>query len=424
MTDSTQPHLEDAIDRYVRNELSAAEARALAQESLGDPELFEDLTFSALAKAALATRSVGEQLERPAPKAKVVRFPPKARIFVVGVAAAAAIVLVSLYSLRPSFLRQNQPTVAENQSHRTAPAPPLMPALAFSAKPGQPVLLASGLQPDPAHREGAPVFRSLEPDSRFPKPAGSIVSIEDGVATIDLGSLDGLAKGSELRVFRDERSTQPIGRLMVTTVFRERARGRVLAGQEIQVNNPVRVASTAHLGALLQQVDALSGRGDPDAARTVAEKAVRWADTANVPPTERRKALERLAALEYQAGSLQAAEKHYQSAVDTLESEPLASFRKHLVALNNLAVLHLLRGDYDGAEAPLSQAVSKSPTTDSVLGRSMNNLGVLAELRGDRQKAEAFYTDALRAFAAIPDSSEQERAVVETNLARVRSSRY
>ena len=86
-------------------------------------------------------------------------------------------------------------------------------------------------------------------------PAGSIVSIEDGLALIDLGSLDGLAKGSELTIFRDERSTQPIGRLNVTTVFRERARGRILSGQEIPANSQVRVASAAYLGALLERVD-------------------------------------------------------------------------------------------------------------------------------------------------------------------------
>ena len=131
--------------------------------------------------------------------------------------------------------------------------------------------------------------------------------------------------------------------------------------------------------------------------------------------------MERLAALEYQAGSLQAAEKHYQSAVDSLKAEPQASAREQAVAFNNLAVLHLLRGDYEGAEAPLSQAVLKSPTADRVHGRSVNNLGVLAELHGDRRKAEALYTDALRAFASIQDSSEQERRVVETNLARLRS---
>jgi tetratricopeptide (TPR) repeat protein len=411
MTDSsrpnlTDPNLEDRIDRYVRRELTAAEARELAQASLDSPELFEELTFSALAKTALSSRSV--------PGGKILRFPGKGRFFAAGAIAAAAVVLVSLYLVRSSPLRQTQ-----NPSHETAAGSQPKPALGFSANPSQPVLLASALEAGPG-RADTQVFRSAEPASRSPRPAGEIVSIEDGLAAIDLGSLDGLAKGSELRIFRDERSTQPIGRLMVTTVFRERARGRILEGREIQVHNQVRVAGTAHLGALLEQVDALSNRGDSDAARSTAEKAAGWAETANVPPGETRKALARLAALEYQAGSLQAAEMHYRSAVESLNQEPAAPVQEQAAAFNNLAVLRLLNGNYDGAEAPLSQAVAKSPKTDIVYGRSVNNLAVLAELRGDRRKAEALYADAQRALAGIADSPAQERRVVEANLARIR----
>jgi tetratricopeptide (TPR) repeat protein len=416
MSDSTKPHRDDQMDRYARGELAAAEAREVAQESLADPELFENLTYSALAKTAMATRLAGEQAKLPLSSANVVRFPRKARVFVAGVAAAAAIVSVSLYLLRPSFL-------GRNQSHETAARQRVKPALAFSADPGQPVLLASGLQPESARPGGAPVFRSPEPTSRSPRAAGSIVSIEDGQASVDLGSLDGLAKGTELRVFRDEQFTQPIGRLIVTMVFRERARGRIPAGQKIPANSRVRAPDTVFLAALLQQVDALSDRGDSAAARAIAEKAAGLAQTADVPPSLRRKALERLAQLEYQAGALEAAERHYQSAVDSLNAEPQASVEEQAVALNNLAVLHLLRGDYGGAEAPLHQAASKSLKTDSTYGRTLNNAGVLAELRGDRQKAETLYASALRAFAAIQDSSPQERSAVETNLARLRSSR-
>ena len=155
----------------------------------------------------------------------------------------------------------------------------------------------------------------------------------------------------------------------------------------------------------------------------MAEKAAGWAETANVPPGERRKALERLAALEYQAGSLQAAEMHYRSAVESLKQEPAASVREQAAALNDLGVIRLLNGNYDGAEAPLSQAVSKSAKTDIVYGRSVNNLAVLAELRGDRRKAEELYTVAQRALAGAADSPAQERRVVETNLARIRGLR-
>jgi tetratricopeptide (TPR) repeat protein len=419
MSDSTRPRLEDQIDRYARRELSAAEAQELAQRSLDDPELFEDLTFSALANAALSASSVRDQLQQRGSGAKVFRFPRKAILWVA--TAAAAVLLISVYFPRLPFFRRNRPSLVQNQSPETAPSSLLTPALPFAAKPGQPVLLASDLQPD--RRERPQVFRGSEPESRLPQPAGSIVSIEDGLAVIDLGSLDGLAKGSELRIFRDERSTQPIGRLMVTTVFRERARGRILTRQEIHTNNRVQVASAAYLGALLERVDALAGQGDSNAARMIAEKVVGWAESASVPPGEKRKALERLAGLEYQAGSLEAAEKHYQSAIDSLDATPPASALEQSVVFNNLAVLHMLHGDYGGAESPLSQAVSRAPAADSAHVRSLNNLGVLAELRGDRRKAQELYAEALGALKGISNASGQERRAVETNLARLRSLR-
>ena len=282
--------------------------------------------------------------------------------------------------------------------------------------------MASGLLPEAADRGGAPVFRSSESESRSPRSTGLILSSEGGLATINLGSLDCLTKGSELEVFRDEHSTKPLGRLVMTTVFRERARGRISAGQQMQVRYQVRVPAAVHLGALLQRVDALSGRGDTGAARTMAEKAVEWAQAGEVKSGERRKALERLAGLEYEAGSYEAAEKHYQSAADSLNASPAASDADQATIYNNLAVLHLLRGDSDGAETPLSRAVAKSPKAGSMYGQSVNNLAVLAEMRGDRRKAEALYNDALRAFAGMADSSGQERRAVETNLARLRSS--
>jgi Flp pilus assembly protein TadD len=372
---------DDRMDRYVRRELTSAEARELAQKSLDDSDLFEDLTASALVTAALAR-----------PPAKVVRFPRKTRFVIAGAAAAAAVALISLYSLRPS-------SSPSHQSHETAASIQPKPSLVFPADPGQPILLASGLDLAPAGRDHAPVFRSPQADSRSPRPTGSIVSIEDGLATINLGSLDGLGKGSQVQVFRDDKS---VGTLTVTAVFRERARAQTLSGR-IQVNDQVRPPAAAYLDALLQQADASYARGDLDGARKTAEKAAEWAETAS----PRAAGLERLAKLEYQLGSLPAAEKHYQSAGDSV------------AALNNLAVLRMLRGDYEGAQAPLSRAVSTK--TDPEYVRSANNLGVLAELRGDRRKAEQFYADALNALTSAPDSPE--RRALETNLARVRGVR-
>ncbi len=364
----------DQIDRYTRRELAPQEARDLAQKSLADPELFEDLTASALAMAAVAsTRS----------DSKVVRF-PRRRFIAAGVAAAAAVAAVSFY-----LVRMNRPPSA------------IRPALAASAKPGQPILLASGLEPE---RDASQVFRSAEPDSRAPRPAGSIVSIADGMATIDLGSLDGLAEGTDLQVFR---SGQSVGHLAAATIFRDRARARILSGSNIKIHDQVQPPADLYLDALLQQVDAGSGRGDLDGARKIAEKAVEWSESANVSPVQKGKALEKLAGLEYRAGSLEDAEKHYRMALSTPAS---------LAAANNLAVLSMLRGDYDGAEASLNRVASTAPRTDIPYVQSLNNLGVLAELRGQRQKAKDLYTQALRA-SATPEPA------LETNLARVRSAR-
>ena len=331
----------DRIDRYVRGELSPEEARELAQASLDSPELFDELTGAALAKAALNPRTVRS--------ASVIRIRGKTAVIAGGLAAAAALVLISL-------------------PHRASMrGPKLKPVLDLSATAGKPVLLANGL-----HSANAPVFRGAEPDSRAPQAAGSIVSIEDGHTDIDLGSVDGLAKGSELQVFHGSDS---VGRLQVTTVFRDRARAKVIEGKQLQPKDEVHVGGADHLSALLQQVDAAFNRGDPDAAIKLAEEAVRWGESVAVSP-----------------GAM-------------------------AVSWNQLAVLHMLRGEYGGAESLLLRAASAVSKTDSVYVQIKNNLGVLAELRGDRDKASASYNDALGA------NPGDQRQIVERNLARVRGSR-
>jgi hypothetical protein len=340
--------LGDRIDRFARGDLSAAEARGLAQSSLDSPELFDELTDSALAKAALYSRP------RTARR--------KTWFVIAGLAAAALFILVMV--MRP---------------WRTANLPP-KPTLEIAGSHIQPVLLADGLQPP--DQNTAPVFRGPAPDIRSSRIEGSIVSIEDGLASIDLGSLDGLDRGSELEIFRDGPAPAAIGgaigRLQVTAVFRERARGRVVDGQNVRVKDRIRVDDAAHLEALLEQIGALYNRGDANGAYQAAEQASRWAATADVPPV------------------------------------------KQAALWNRLAVLRILRGDSRDAEEPLNRAAAASPKVGLAYARSMNNLGVMAELRGDRRAAESCYTDAARALAGVPEPAEQERRTVEANLVRLR----
>jgi tetratricopeptide (TPR) repeat protein len=435
MPNSMEPDLEQRIDLYVRGELSPVEARELAQEALRRPDLFEELNAAALAKAAIESESnsgileryfsgqlspseerglarealnneqlfdalaahgaVEEGLKDPAFRGalsktgrpvQAIRPRSKIRVFAIAGSIAAAVALFTLKWDRPPGLsnpcsptaQEGCPTIAQST---------LKPTLDTAANAGQPILLASQLRPASGD---APIFRGSAPESRPPLPQGAILTIEEKIPTVNLGSIDGLVKGSELRVLRDG---QPIGRISVTTVFRDRARGRIIEGQTIRAGDQVRTDDSVYLSAVLQQVDALAARGDLKKAIEVAQKVAQLGTN--------RQLLERLAALEYQAGALDAALQHYEAAVP-----------QETDALNSLASLYLLRGDYQHAEALLA---GKSD------GESLNNLGVSAELRGDSQKAAQYYGQALRAFNG---PSVESRKLVEKNLTRVQGLKW
>jgi hypothetical protein len=219
-----RPLSEGKLDLFARGELPAAESRKLARQALDDPELFDELTYTALASAALARR-----------KPRKIIWPRVAAL-----AAGIVIAVLSLYTYRQS-----------------RPIPAAAPAVAVSRPP---VFLArSG--------DSGALFRSVEPESRAPRSAGAVTSTADGIATIDLGSLDGLAKDSEVDVVREG---QPIGKLRLTTIFRERARGKAPAGLAVRVADQIRVPGPLYLRAVLDQITALSARGESEAARRMA----------------------------------------------------------------------------------------------------------------------------------------------------------
>jgi hypothetical protein len=341
MPEGGRPYPQDLLDRYAAAGLSPAESRQLAQRSLEDPELFEELTAIALAKAAVSSATRHRRSAWP-------------QRWGTWLAVAASIAVVTVYSLRPRL--------------RDARVPPV-PVLADAAKPGQPTLLAAGLE----HRDSA-VFRDTPPASRTPRISGRIVSIEDGFASVDLGALDGLAVGSELQVYRDEGSTDSVGTLTLSSVFRDHAQARTTGSTRIRVGQIVRAPAAAQVRALLDQTGALYARGDLGGARIAAQKTVQLAESTNVQE----------------------------------KSE----------AWNRLAVLLMLTGDGQAAGPPLRRAIAALSQSDPLYGQCANNLGVLAEVMNDRRGAAEWYAKALGATNSGPD-----RQVIESNLARARGSR-
>ena len=243
--------------------------------------------------------------------------------------------------------------------------------------------------------------------------------LDQGIATIDLGSVDGITTGSELRVFRDGAPSQPIGRVTVTTVFREQSRGRIVAGSTVRERDLVRPDSSVHLSALLQQVEALRDRGELPVARDTAQRALAWAESKDLARGERRKVLELLASIEYQTGATVTALEHLQSAADSFSAPPRATAAEQAITQNGLGALYMMRGDYLKAEQTLN-AAAKTATGESIKAQIRNNLGVLSELLGNSSQAAADYNEALKALDRAHFSSSPERHAIQTNLARIK----
>jgi len=218
---------EKPLDRFARGELPPSESRDLAQRSLGDHDLFDELTSMAIARRGLAARG-----------RKLITW-PRIAIFA---AAAAIIIGVALYAPHPN----SEPV----RTHTAISAPP--------------TLLARSSDSNPT------VFRGADAGSREPRATGSIGSIADGLATIDLGSLDGLAKGAEVDVIRGR---QTVGHIKMTTIFRDHSRGQITGGESVRLNDQVRVPPTARLRAVLDRISAALARGEPENAMSIARQA-------------------------------------------------------------------------------------------------------------------------------------------------------
>jgi tetratricopeptide (TPR) repeat protein len=215
------------LDRFARGELSPAESRDLAQQALDDHDLYDELTSTGIARRGLATRG-----------RKRISW-PRSAIFL-----AAAAVIVGVVLRAPQ--RNSEP---------------VKPDVAIAAPPA---LLARNGASNPA------TFRGADTESRESRATGSIGSIADGIATINLGSVDGLAKDAVVDVIRGGQAT---GHLKLTTVFRDHSRGEIASGASISVNDQIRVPPSARLRAILDQIDAALARGEAEKAMSIAQQA-------------------------------------------------------------------------------------------------------------------------------------------------------
>ena len=402
MPDSTHLPDSDRIHRFARGELSPAEARDLAQASLESPALFDEVMATALAKGAVANVPA-----YVVPVRRVWWRSPK-----VLVAASSLAILIIVSVLVTKFFVVNKPSITTAKTvHATTPA--LKPTLSLSAGSSQPILLATDLQPS-SSAQVEQIFRGEDASNRTPRQTGSIISVEDGLATIDLGSLDGISKGTAVEVYRDQELKHSLGRLRINTAFREQARGEI-GKADFKAKYFVRASDVTYVQALLQRAQDFDARGQLTEARSAALQASTRAKAANVPLADKAKTSELVARLDFLAGDAESARTHYETALEILSSEKQARPEDIAEVQNNLAALAMLRGDYDSAQKALDQPTHFSNA--KLEADRLNNMAVLAEQRGNSQQAEAFYTKAL---GALPTNLRREREIVEANLDRIK----
>lgn len=218
---------ENMLDRFARGELPPAQSRELAQKALGDDDLFDELTSTAIARTELPNLR----------RAK--RMWPR-----IAILAAAAAVILAAVLFAP---RRN--------------ARPVSPAAAISAPP---ILLAGNADSNPA------AYRGPDSQSREPRATGSIESIAGGIATIGLGSVDGLAKNAEVDVVRDG---AVIGKIRLTTIFRDHSRGEIAGASPVRAKDQVPVPPLARLRANLDRMEAAIAHGETEKALSIARQA-------------------------------------------------------------------------------------------------------------------------------------------------------
>jgi len=239
------------------------------------------------------------------------------------------------------------------------------------------------------------------------------VSVNGDEVEVDVGSLDGIGKGSTIQLFHGS-GAQPVATLQITTVFRERARGQT-TGAGVAAGDRAEVGRSDSVNALMQQVAARTETGDVAGARHLAERASERAESQDVSPAVRRQALTKLGALEHAGGSIDEAVRHLRLAAEAFDQRPVAATEERADVLDELSATLIDRHDYAEAERVLRGA----PRSAGRAGvRITNNLAALAAMRGERATAESLYRSALD-LAGTSAAFEAERRVIQSNLDRL-----
>jgi len=378
------------IERLLAGEMSAEEQRRLAQSALDDTDLFDTLTAAAVVRSTLSERDRTDAQTAASPSAPLPR--PGLWLACSVLAAAATIVLAFVY-------------------FRTGSSVPAIPAdttVVESPIASPPVLLTARARPAPTD-----TFRSDPTSSRFPRRSGTVVTIRDGVAEIDLGALDGMSEGLRVQVLNpDGRSDRE--QLTITTVFRERSRGRLAEnGSTARVGDRVTVSAAVHVKAALEQAAARQTAQDLGAAEALLELAVSTAELRDVSADLRRQARQQLAVFKHRSGELAEAARLLTSAANEFETPPAASSLERAETLNELGVVQIEQRAYPTAERTLRSAESHSSGAAKM--RILNNLGAIAALGGDRTGAKSLYESAAVLAGDSPELAS-DREVIEKNL--------
>ncbi len=392
------------LDRYTAGDLPVEEERALARAALDDPQLFDALMTAGATRAALDREGTQDGVFGAAGAAAPARSFWRAPVRAAAFALAAAVLIFAVFYPRARNGGRAVPAEAATSPGSSSAA---VPSVSLPA----PVVLSARLE-DFATTPSSE-FRSPHTVSRPPRTEGRVSLASQGAdVVVPLGSLDGITQGSKLQIVRGS-SREPVGRLTITTVFREQSRGRVDPHATVRQGDVALVPSQVLVAALHQQMVALAAAGDIAGARQAATRALPLADQPGVAVEDKRGVLALAGAIDRRAGQSADAVGHLRAAVDLLSTTPAVPAAVRAAVLNEFgaALLDVRRP----AEAERVLAEAQQMSSGSTTSRIENNRGAAAAQRGDRPAAERWYRAALNGMAGASASSEERRAI-EKNL--------